>query len=95
MEVDFQSWSLVVGLGRISMLSCLAASSAMACLKQDRYCQITDALIPNPLLLYGDLEKSYLIVQVPCGEDIAHAARLSLSTMSHNGMFYLTESDSC
>jgi hypothetical protein len=26
----------------------------------------------EPLLLYGDLEKSYLIVQVPCGgEDIA------------------------
>src|SRR5436190_4013213 len=51
----------------ISVPSCLAASSAMACLKQEPILPDYRCFDSEPLLLYGDLEKSYLIVQVPCG----------------------------
>jgi Heterokaryon incompatibility protein (HET) len=65
-------------MAAISVLSCLAASSAIACLKQDRYCQITDALIPNRCFCMEIWRRATLLSKYPVEEKTSLMQRACL-----------------
>jgi len=65
------------------VLSCLAASSAMACLKQDRYCQITDALIPNRCFRMAIWRRATLLSKYPVEEKTLLMQRACLYQLCH------------